>query len=219
MMACAWFAQQHMAAWRCFNSWRVFIAKARCEKAWVPISVQMAAAAAEVQALEMESRGRKRGRRGLSEPRLARFEKRELIERLHDTWSRHAQNYWLVAQSKCEAAKEWYESMAEAYVQARDKESVLELGLGGHLLDHRYQTKARISQLEPCYDAFDSGIASAFATCVTNLGRIAHHDREVQLARKLQELECYCKRLEQHNDRLNCQLLAVEQGSCPVWLS
>lgn len=195
------------------------MARGKCEKALVPIRVQMAAAAAEVQALEMERRGRKRGRRGLSEPRLNRLEKRELIEKLHDTWARYARNYWMVAQSKCEAAQEWYETMAEAYVQARDKESVLELGIGGHLLDHRYQTKARISQLEPDYDTFDSGIGSVFATCVNNLGRIAHHDKEVQLARKLHELEAYCKRLEQHNERLACQVLADGPGYGAIFKS
>jgi len=132
-----------LAAWRAWHSWQLFCERSRCDKAWVPLSVQMAAAAAEVHSLEMESRGRKRGRRGVSEPRLARFEKRELIERMHDTWARHAENYWIIAQSKCEAAKEWYEHMAHLYVQARDKESMLELGPGGHLLDHRYQVGRR----------------------------------------------------------------------------
>ena len=186
----------------------------------------MEAAGAEVHARELETRGRKRGRRGVSEPsRLGQTDKRELFDRLESSWTRFARDYFEVAQTRCEAAREWYEEVAHLYTQARDRENILELGPGGHLFDHKYQVTAKFSKLEPEYVRIDnavtsdSGMGSVFATCVRQLGRMAHHDPEVELRRKVLELEAYCHRLEEHNETLTCKLMegASGEGSGEVW--
>jgi len=156
-------------------------------------------------------RGRKRGRRrGASEPRLSMSDKQELIARLEHSWMKQAENYWQIAESECRVAKEWYETMAQRYIDHKEKGSVLALGPGGHLVDHRYQEVMQLKRMEPNFTSFDTGLSSVFATCVENLGRLANHDNEPVLRRKLSELLNYCHRLEDHNDRLIRELLLTD---------
>ena len=73
---------QRAAVWQALTDWSIYLIRVRCSRAFVPVQVQMEAAGAEVHARELEQRGRKRGRRGLSEPsRLGPEDKRELFER------------------------------------------------------------------------------------------------------------------------------------------
>lgn len=139
-----------------------------------------------------------------------RSDKQELIARLEHSWMKQAENYWQIAESECRVAKEWYESMAQRYIEHKEKGNVLALGPGGHLVDHRYQEVMQLKRMEPHFTSFDTGLGSVFATCVENLGRLANHDNEPVLRRKLSELLTYCHRLEDHNDRLIRELLLSE---------
>jgi hypothetical protein len=215
---------QRAAAWQALSEWAIYLIRVRCSKAFVPVQIQMEAAGAEVHARELEQRGRKRGRRGLSEPsRLGREEKRELLDRFEEILRQSSVAYFEVAQRRCDAAREWYEHVANLYTQARENETVLELGPGGHLLDHKYQITARLS--EPEYlkvdTSIESGAGAVFACFVQQLGRLAHRDTEAELRQRFNELLAYCRRLEDHNNQLTCQMLEVAERdqASTTWLS
>ena len=158
----------------------------------------------EVRELEMKRCLCQDRRRSMSEPRLNRSEKQDLVDRIFASSSRLAESRCAVAEAKLEAAKQWYEDAATRYIQERDHKTILQLGPGGHLLDHRYAARADIP--EP------PGLGSTFSRAIHGLGQLARADNEALLRRKLHELEAYCQCIEEENERLACQVLELEQG-------
>jgi hypothetical protein len=140
------------------------------------------------------SREHKRaGGRSMSEPRLNRSEKEFLMDRILESSQQLAESRCVIAEAKLEAAVLHYEDMTKRYIQERDQKTILELGPSGHLLDHRYTTS------EPKFE-------SAFARAIQGLGQVARADNEAVLRRRLEELEAYCRCIEQDHERMACQV-------------
>ena len=158
---------------------------------------KIAAVQDEVRAIEMKRCMGKAGRRSMSEPRLNRSEKEELIEQILASSNRRAEHQCAVEEAKLQVAREWYEDAANRYIQGRDHKTIFELGPGGHLLDHRY-----VAEAEP------PGLESAFSRAIHGLGQLARADNETSLRRRMEDLESYCRCIEAENERLACRLLA-----------
>ena len=68
-------------------------------------------------ARERDSLSRKRGKRGMSEPRISLEERHQLIARIENAWIKDAHAYWQAAEYECTVAREWYTQTEAVYDQ------------------------------------------------------------------------------------------------------